>query len=151
MSSPAARAAELRKTIDRHNHLYYVEAAPEISDREFDRLLQELQDLEKQHPELVTADSPTQRVGGAPIEGFVQVAHRVPMLSIDNSYNAIDLRKFDADMHKALRKGEAVSYTVELKIDGVSISLIYEDGLLTAGITRGRRDVGGDVTHNLRT
>ena len=148
---PAARAAELRKIIDRHNHLYYVEAAPEISDREFDRLLEELQKIEKVHPELATPDSPTQRVGGAPIEGFVQVAHRVPMLSIDNSYNENDLRKFGSDVSKALGKGEAVTYTVELKIDGVSMSMVYEDGVLKTGVTRGRGDVGDDVTHNLRT
>ena len=131
MPSPAARAAELRKIIARHNPLYYVEAAPEISDREFDRLLEELQKIEREHPELATPDSPTQRVGGAPIEGFVQVAHRVPMLSIDNSYNENDLRKFDADVRKILGKGEAVTYTVELKIDGVSMSMVYENGVLT--------------------
>jgi DNA ligase (NAD+) len=151
MPSAAARAAELRTTIDRHNHLYYVEAAPEISDRDFDRLLEELQKLEKDHPELATPDSPTQRVGGAPIEGFVQVAHRVPMLSIDNSYNENDLRKFDADVRKALKAGEKVSYTVELKIDGVSMSMVYENGILAVGVTRGRGDVGDDVTHNLCT
>ncbi len=151
MPSPAARAAELRQIIDRHNHLYYVEAAPEVSDREFDRLLEELQKIEKEHPELATPDSPTQRVGGAPIEGFVQVAHRVPMLSIDNSYNENDLRKFDADVRKALAPGEAITYTVELKIDGVSMSMVFENGVLATGVTRGRGDVGDDVTHNLRT
>ena len=151
MPSPAVRAAELRTIIDRHNHLYYVEAAPEVSDREFDRLLEELQKIEKEHPELATPDSPTQRVGGAPIEGFVQVAHRVPMLSIDNSYNENDLRKFDADVRKALALGEAITYTVELKIDGVSMSMVFENGVLSTGVTRGRGDVGDDVTHNLRT
>jgi DNA ligase (NAD+) len=151
MPTPAQRAAELRKTIDHHNHLYYVEAAPVISDREFDRLLEELTQIEKKHPQLVTPDSPTQRVGGAPIEGFVQVTHRVPMLSIDNSYNPDDLRKFDADVKKGLGPGVAYSYTVELKIDGVSISLTYENGRLAVGATRGRGDVGDDVTHNLRT
>ncbi|HVL14681.1 MAG TPA: NAD-dependent DNA ligase LigA, partial [Gemmata sp.] len=100
--SPAARAEHLRAEIDRHNHLYYVEAAPVVSDREFDRLLQELIDLEAAHPELATPDSPTQRVGGAPIPGFVEVAHKVPMLSIENSYDEADLRKFDADVRKAL-------------------------------------------------
>lgn len=148
--SVAQRAAELRQIIDHHNRLYYVEASPEISDREFDRLLEELQKIEKAHPELVTPDSPTQRVGGAPIEGFVQVAHRVPMLSIDNSYNNDDLRKFDADVRRGLGS-ETVTYTAELKIDGVSISLVYEDGLLKAGVTRGRGDLGDDVTHNVRT
>lgn len=146
--SPAARAAELRKQIDHHNHLYYVEAAPVVSDREFDKLLSELQKIEAEHPELVTSDSPTQRVGGAPIAGFKQVAHRVPMLSIDNSYDAADLRKFDGDVRKSV--GDA-TYSVELKIDGVSISLVYEDGKLVVGVTRGKGDVGDDVTHNLRT
>ncbi len=148
MPTPAARAAELRTQIDRHNHLYYVDAAPVVSDREFDKLLAELQQIEAEHPELVTPDSPTQRVGGAPIDGFRQVAHRVPMLSIDNSYDAADLRKFDADVRKTV--GDA-TYTVELKIDGVSISLVYEDGRLVVGVTRGKGDVGDDVTHNLRT
>ena len=118
--APAARAAELREQIDRHNYLYYVEARPEISDREFDRLLDELQKIEKDHPDLATPDSPTQRVGGQPIEGFVQVAHRVPMMSIENSYDEADLRKFDADVRKAAA-GKPVCYTVELKIDGVSV------------------------------
>ena len=124
MTPPAQRAAELRQQIDHHNHKYYVEAAPDISDREFDRLLAELIRLEKDHPELRTPDSPTQRVGGAPIDGFEKVTHRVPMLSIDNSYNAADLKKFDADVRKAVGPKEAVSYTVELKIDGVSISMV---------------------------
>jgi DNA ligase (NAD+) len=148
-SSPAQRAAELRQVIDHHNRKYYVDAAPEISDREFDRLLHELIDLEKKHPELATPDSPTQRVGGEPIEGFEKVAHRVPMMSIDNSYSADDLKKFDADVRKAA--GKEVEYTVELKIDGVSMSLSYEDGLLTLGATRGSGDIGDDVTHNIRT
>lgn len=151
MPTPAARAAKLRKELDRHNHLYYVEAQPIISDREFDRLLEELQTIEREHPELVTPDSPTQRVGGAPIPGFKQVTHRVPMMSIDNSYNPDDLRKFDADVKKILGAGVAFTYTVELKIDGVSISMLYEDGLLTVGATRGKGDVGDDVTHNLKT
>src|SRR3954452_24503106 len=127
------RAAELPQQIEHHNRKYYVDAAPEISDREFDRLLEELQKIEKEHPELVTPDSPTQRVGGAPIEGFTQVTHRVPMLSIDNSYNPDDLRKFDADVKKILGPGVPYTYTVELKIDGVSISMTYEDGRLTVG------------------
>jgi DNA ligase (NAD+) len=150
MPRPAARAAELREQIDHHNRKYYVDAAPEITDREFDRLLQELIDLETAHPELATPDSPTQRVGGAPIDGFAKVEHRAPMMSIDNSYSPEDLRKFDSDVRKALGKAE-VDYTVELKIDGVSISLTYEDGLFVRGATRGSGDIGDDVTHNLRT
>ncbi len=149
--SPAARAAELRQELDRHNHLYYVEAAPVISDRDFDRLLQELIDLEKQYPELATPDSPTQRVGGAPIPGFKQITHRVPMLSIENSYDAADLRKFDADVRKVLGAAADVEYVVELKIDGISMSLTYEDGKLAYAATRGKGDVGDDVTHIVKT
>lgn len=145
------RAAELRDQLNRANHLYYVEAAPEISDREYDRLMDELKALEKKHPDLLTPDSPTQRVGGAPIEGFEKVTHRVPMLSIDNSYSADDLRKFDADVRKALGKTEKISYTIELKIDGVSMSITYDTGLLKVAATRGSGDVGDDVTHNIRT
>jgi DNA ligase (NAD+) len=149
-ASPADRAAELREQLHHHNHLYYVEAAPVISDRDFDRLLHELIDLEKQHPELLTPDSPTQRVGGIPIEGFEKVRHKAVMLSIDNSYSADDLRKFDADVRKGAGSGE-VAYTVELKIDGVSISLVYEDGRLKTAATRGDGEVGDDVTNNVRT
>jgi DNA ligase (NAD+) len=150
-TSPAARAAELRKEIDRHNHLYYVEAAPVISDRDFDKLLQELTDLEKQHPELVTPDSPTQRVGGAPIPGFKQITHKVPMMSIENSYDEADLRKFDADVRKAVGTKAVVEYVVELKIDGVSMSITYENGALAFAATRGSGNVGDDVTHNVKT
>lgn len=149
MPSPAARAAELRKLIDYHNHKYYVDAAPEISDREFDRLLAELTKLEADHSDLVTPDSPTQRVGGRPIDEFRSVRHRLPMLSIDNTYNPDELREFDRSVRKLLG-GEPVTYAVELKIDGVAISLTYEGGLLTVGATRGDGETGDDVTHNLR-
>jgi DNA ligase (NAD+) len=151
MPTIAQRAEELRRQINYHNDKYYVEASPEISDREFDRLLEELKKIEADHPELVTPDSPTQRVGGQPIEGFVSVRHRVPMLSIDNTYNADDLREFDKRVRKALPKGEAVKYVVEPKIDGVAISLTYEAGRFTVGATRGDGEHGDDVTHNLRT
>jgi DNA ligase (NAD+) len=150
MFAPAARAAELRQQIDYHNRKYYVDAAAEISDREFDRLLEELQKIERAHPELVTPDSPTQRVGGAPIDEFRTIRHRVPMLSIDNTYNADELREWDKSVRKALG-GEQPWYVVELKIDGVAMSLTYENGLLTAGATRGDGERGDDVTHNLRT
>jgi DNA ligase (NAD+) len=150
MSSIAQRAEELRKQINHHNYLYYVEARPEISDREFDRLLDELKQIEAAHPELVTPDSPTLRVGGQPIEGFATVVHRQSMLSIDNTYNAGELREFDRRVRKLLG-GEAVTYVVELKIDGVAISLAYEDGKFTVGATRGDGERGDDVTHNLRT
>lgn len=150
MSSIRQRIDELRRLIDRHNYLYYVEARPEISDREFDRLLDELKKLEEAHPELVTPDSPTQRVGGQPIEGFATVRHREPMLSIDNTYNAGELREFDRRVKKLLESA-AVTYVVELKIDGVAISLTYEDGQLSVGATRGDGEQGDDVTHNLKT
>src|SRR6266513_4728974 len=106
MSKAAQRVAELSRLIHHHNRLYYTEAKPEISDREFDKLLEELKKLEAAHPELVTPDSPTQRVGGQPIAGFVTVKHRVPMLSIDNSYNAQDLRDWDGRVRKELPSGE---------------------------------------------
>jgi DNA ligase (NAD+) len=150
MPAPAQRAAELRRQLEHHNYLYYVEAKPEISDREYDRLLDELKQLEAEHPELVTPDSPTQRVGGQPIEGFVSVRHRRPLLSIDNTYNADELREFDRRVRKGLG-GEPVTYVVELKIDGVAIALTYEQGRFTVGATRGNGVVGDDVTHNLRT
>lgn len=148
--SAAKRAEELRRLLNYHNYKYYVEAKPEISDREFDRLLDELKEIEAKHPDLQTPDSPTQRVGGQPIEGFETVAHRLPMLSIDNTYDPAGLREFDKRVRKAL-KGEPVTYVVELKIDGVAISLTYEKGMFTLGATRGDGERGDDVTHNLRT
>jgi DNA ligase (NAD+) len=150
MSSIEQRVAELRHLIDYHNYQYHVEAKPEISDREFDRLVKELEAIEAAHPELVTPDSPTLRVGGQPIKGFVTVKHREPMLSIDNTYSAEELCEFDRRVRKLL-PGESVTYVVEVKIDGVAISLSYEKGLFTVGATRGDGERGDDVTHNLRT
>ncbi len=150
MSAAKKRAEELRRLINHHNYLYYVEAKPEISDREFDKLLEELKHLEEKHPEFITPDSPTRRVGGEPIEGFTTVRHRVPMLSIDNTYNADELREFDKRIRKLIPK-DPITYVVELKIDGVAISLTYEKGLLTVGATRGDGEQGDDVTHNLKT
>ena len=147
---PAERAAELREQLNLHNYKYYVEAAPVISDKEFDHLLKELEAIEKKHPDLITPDSPTQRVGGQPISGFKTVAHHLPMLSIDNTYSPDELREFDKSIRRMLG-GEEVTYVVELKFDGVAISLTYEDGLLTVGATRGDGERGDDVTHNLRT
>jgi len=149
-SSIARRAEELRQQLNYHNYKYYVEAKPEISDRDFDRLLDELKKIEADHPELQTSDSPTLRVGGQPIEGFQTIKHRELMLSIDNTYNAGELREFDKRIRKLLG-GEAVTYVVELKIDGVAISLAYENGLFSLGATRGDGEKGDDVTHNLRT
>jgi DNA ligase (NAD+) len=144
------RIEALRNKIERHNYKYYVEANPEISDLEFDQLLRELQDWEAQHPSLVTPESPTQRVGGQPIEGFRQVAHRIPMLSIENTYNEEEVREFDTRIQRLL-EGEKPQYIVEHKIDGVSASLLYEKGRFTLGLTRGDGARGDDITHNLRT
>lgn len=144
-------AAQLREEIERHNRLYYVEAAPVISDREFDRLLKQLEALEADHPELKSPDSPTQRVGGAPLPAFESVAHAVPMLSIDNTYNYNEVREWDARVRKGLNPGEPVSYIVELKVDGVAVSLRYEHGQLVQGSTRGDGERGDLITANLRT
>ena len=149
-SSPQDRIKSLRAEIERHNRLYYIDAKPEISDREFDRLMAELVDLEKAHPELDSPDSPSHKVGGAPIEGFVTVRHRLPMLSIDNTYEPAQVREFDTRLRKLI-PGQAVAYSVEPKIDGVAISLTYENGVFTRGLTRGDGEKGDDVTANLRT
>ena len=116
--SAAKRAAWLRDELNRHNYLYYVAAKPEISDQEFDRLMRELIDLEKQHPELVTADSPTQRVGGEPISGFRTVRHAVRMMSIDNTYDEGEVREFDRRVREGLGSGHSIQYVLEPKIDG---------------------------------
>jgi DNA ligase (NAD+) len=150
MSKLAQRAAELRRLLDHHNYLYYVEDRPEISDKEFDLLLKELEELEAAHPELITPDSPTRRVGGQPISAFQTVHHRVPMLSIGKAFNAAELREFDGRVRKALGK-QPVQYVVELKIDGVAVSLTYTDGLLALGATRGSGKAGDDITENLKT
>jgi DNA ligase (NAD+) len=151
-SSPEQRLKELRDAIRHHEERYYIHDAPEISDEEFDRLLHELERLEADYPDLVTPDSPTQRVAGAPTEGFPTVEHVVPMLSLDNAYNEEELRAFD----ERVRKGsglmeQPVAYVAELKIDGLSIALTYEDGRLVRGATRGDGSRGEDVTANVRT
>lgn len=145
-----SRIDDLRADIERHNRLYYGDAKPEISDEEYDGLLKLLQRLEAEHPEFVTPDSPTQRVGGQPLEGFRTVAHGVPMLSIDNTYSPEELREFHARVIKLL-KGEQPRYVIEPKIDGVSISLTYKDGVFVQGATRGDGRRGDDVTANLKT
>ncbi|MDA8097885.1 MAG: NAD-dependent DNA ligase LigA, partial [Clostridia bacterium] len=145
-----ARAEELRGQINYHNHRYHVLDDPEISDAEFDALMRELIALEKKWPDLRTADSPTQRVGGAPREGFVTVRHRLPMISLANAFDAQELRDFDRRVHAAL-PGEKVAYVIEPKIDGLAISLVYEDGVLVQGATRGDGETGEDITPNLKT
>jgi DNA ligase (NAD+) len=147
----AKEVAELRSELNRHNYLYYVEAQPEISDREFDKMMARLTELESEHPELASPDSPTQRVGGQPIEGFATVRHTVPMLSIDNTYSYAELREWDVRVRKGLNANEPVRYVVELKVDGVAVSLRYEHGKFVLGSTRGDGERGDDITVNLRT
>ena len=148
-TNPAQRIDELRAEIRRHDRLYYVDAKPEIADAEYDRLYRELVDLEAAHPELVTPDSPTRRVGGEPSAEFPAVAHRVPMLSLDNTYSEEELRDFEGRIVRQLGPGP-FDYVAELKIDGLSMALHYEDGVLVRGVTRGDGTRGDDVTANLR-
>ncbi len=141
---------KLREEIRRHEELYYVLDNPQISDAEYDALLEKLQKLEQEHPDQITPDSPTQRVGGRPAEGFSEVVHRRPMLSLDNSYNIDELRAFDQRCQR-LADGRSLEYVAELKIDGLSLSLHYENEILMRGVTRGDGRIGEDVTQNART
>ena len=149
-SEAKQRISDLRDQIRRHDHLYYVLAKPEISDRDYDKLYAELKQLEEQFPVLVTPDSPTQRITDQPLKGFKPVRHLQPMLSLDNTYNVDDLREFDLRVRK-LVPNERIEYILEPKIDGVSISVRYEDGMLTVGSTRGDGETGDDITANLKT
>ena len=153
-TDPNARAAELRTMLDEANHRYHVLDAPTMPDREYDMLFRELVDLEAAHPELMTEDSPTQRIG-APVEGgFPSVRHDVPMLSLGNAFGADELREFDARVRRGLGRGSddpPVAYVCELKIDGLAISLRYEGRRFVRGATRGDGTTGEDVTPNLRT
>jgi DNA ligase (NAD+) len=150
---PLARITELRAQIRHHEERYYIHNQPEISDEEFDRLLHELEAIEAEHPDLVTVDSPTQRVSGRPIEGFATIEHLAPMLSLDNAYDEDDLRAFDERVRRGAGVADdaAVAYVAELKIDGLSIALTYENGRLVRGATRGDGIRGEDVTANVRT
>ena len=140
----------LREEIRFHDRKYYVEAAPVISDLEYDRLMMRLKELEAAHPELITPDSPTQRVGGEPVAELTPVEHRIPMLSIENTYSIEELKRFGERTAKLLGH-EPIQWVVELKIDGVAVSLVYEQGLLVRGATRGNGRVGDDITHAIRT
>jgi DNA ligase (NAD+) len=144
------RITELREQIHHHDYLYYVEARPEVSDAEYDRLMVELRALEADFPELITPDSPSQRIGGTPVEAFKPVEHRVAMLSLDNATTPAELREFEARMGRVL-PGARFSYVAEPKIDGLGVALVYERGRLVRGATRGDGRVGEDVTQNLRT
>jgi len=140
----------LREKIRHHEYLYYVLDQPEISDLDFDKLMQQLKAIEAEHPSLITPDSPTQRVGGKPREGFVKVPHSSPMLSLDNTYNEEELRDWERRVHELSGRSD-VDYVCELKLDGMSLALVYEDGKLMRGVTRGDGSVGEDVTLNVRT
>lgn len=151
MSKSAAKEiAELRAHIRYHDRLYYQEARTEISDLDYDKLLERLRELEAAHPDLVTPDSPTQRVAGEPVESLVQVRHRVPMMSIENTYDLAELEKYGQRVARLL-PDEKVEWVVELKIDGVAVSVLYEHGKLVQAATRGNGQVGDDITHNART
>lgn len=149
----ADEVARLREQLNHHNYLYHTLDQPEISDVEFDRLFHALKALESEYPELVTDDSPTQRVGSAPLESFSQVEHEMPMLSLDNAFGDEDMRDFDRRVRTRLARSEheGVRYTCEPKIDGVAVSLMYDDGKLVRGATRGDGTTGEDITQNVRT
>jgi DNA ligase (NAD+) len=149
-SSVKAEIEKLRDELRRHNRLYFVEAKPEITDLEFDKLMARLVKLESEHPEFESPDSPSKQVGGTPVEGFNAVEHRIPMLSIDNVYDEQELDEFDARIRK-LVAGEPIEYAVEYKVDGVAIAVTYEQGLLVQAVTRGDGTRGDDITNNART
>ncbi|MGY8796955.1 MAG: NAD-dependent DNA ligase LigA, partial [Woeseiales bacterium] len=156
MSASAAdrkKSASLRKQIWHHNHQYHVLDEPDVPDAEYDRLVRELQQLEADNPDLVTAESPTQRVGAKPIKAFGTIAHQLPMLSLDNAFNADELRDFHRRVtdRLGLDAESALSYSAEPKLDGAAVSLLYEDGVLVRGATRGDGNSGEDITHNVRT
>src|SRR6202162_5980889 len=152
MSSPAIqkKLEALREKIRHHEYRYYVLDDPEMSDADFDKLMNELKRLEAEHPALVTPDSPSQRVGGKPREGFVKAKHSSPMLSLDNAYTEEELRDWERRVHDLSGRTD-VEYVCELKLDGMSLALIYSNGRLERGITRGDGIVGEDVTLNVRT
>ena len=147
---PEQRVEELREQIRFHNYRYYVLDDPQIPDAEYDRLLRELQTLEEAHPRLISADSPTQRVGAGPLSGFGEVRHEVPMLSLDNAFDDDELREFDRRVRERLELDE-LEYTAEPKLDGLAVSLLYEHGVLMRGATRGDGSTGEDITQNVRT
>src|SRR6266853_929243 len=144
------RISELREQIHHHDYLYYAQARPEISDAEYDALMRELREVEAAFPDLVTPDSPTQRVAGQPVDAFRPVEHRAAMLSLDNATSPDDLREFEARLHRAL-PGTRLTHVCEPKIDGLGIALLYERGRFVRGATRGDGRIGEDVTQNLRT
>ena len=150
-NSPVAdKIHALRDEINYHNHRYYVLDDPQIPDKEYDRLFRELQSLEQQHPELITSDSPTQRVGATPLEMFEEVKHLVPMLSLNNAFDAQEVEDFERRIRERAEV-DKVSYAAEPKLDGLAVSLLYENGVLVRAATRGDGYSGEDVTQNIRT
>ena len=150
-SAAAARVAELRERLDRYNYQYYVLDNPEVPDAEYDRLMVELRELENRHPDLLTPDSPTQRVGATPAAAFGAVRHRVPMLSLDNAFSEQEVRDFERRIRERLPLTEPIRYSAEPKLDGLAVSARYENGAFVQGATRGDGETGEDVTQNLRT
>lgn len=150
-ATASARAEELRAALERHNYRYYVLDDPAVPDAEYDRLMEELKRLEAEFPSLVTADSPTQRVGAAPVKAFGEVVHRLPMLSLDNAFSEDEVNAFDRRVRERLGREGDVDYSAEPKLDGLAVSLRYERGVLVLGATRGDGTTGEDVTHNIRT
>lgn len=151
MESIIQQINQLRTSLRHHEHQYHVLDAPEIPDAEYDRMMQQLRDLEAQHPELVTNDSPTQRVGAAPLDAFEQVKHEVPMLSLDNVFDEESYLAFDKRVHDRLKTAEPLTFCCELKLDGLAVSLLYENGELVRAATRGDGTTGENITANVRT
>ncbi len=151
MESIIQQINQLRTSLRHHEHLYHVLDAPEIPDVEYDRLMQQLRELEAQHPELITNDSPTQRVGAAPLDAFEQVKHEVPMLSLDNVFDEESYLAFDKRVHDRLKRADPLTFCCELKLDGLAVSLLYEDGELVRAATRGDGTTGENITANVRT
>src|SRR3984957_12112373 len=145
-TTAAARAALLRETLDRYNYRYHALDDPEVPDAEYDRLMLELRALETEHPGLLTPDSPTQRVGAAPVAAFGTVKHRLPMLSLDNAFSEDDVRDFDRRIRERLEREGPIRYAAEPKLDGLAVSARYENGVFVQGATRGDGETGEDIT-----
>ena len=151
MNSPANRAKELRELIEQHNYNYYILDAPSISDGEYDKLFKELEALEVKHPQLIIAESPTQRIGAKPLSEFSTIQHRLPMLSLANAMNTEELLAFDERIKKRLDTENSIEYIAEPKLDGLGVELVYEQGIMISGSTRGDGFTGEDITQNLKT
>ena len=142
---------ELRATLRHHEYLYHVLDTPELPDAEYDRLMRELRELEAQHPELITSDSPTQRVGAEPLAAFSQIRHEVPMLSLDNVFDEESFLAFNKRVQDRLESTDKLTWCCELKLDGLEVSILYENGVLVSAATRGDGTTGEDITSNVRT